>query len=350
MTGKADKKKREREVYDSALEALQVELNQLARWVYDKGQRLLVIFEGRDAAGKGGAIEAISSCLNPRSCKIIALSKPSDRERTQWYFQRYVQHLPSAGEIMLFDRSWYNRAGVEKIFGFCTDVEYTQFLVEAPAFESMLVNSGIVLRKYYLGCDQEKQEKRFKERVENPLKRWKISPIDLTSREKYDDYTSAREAMFEATHTAAAPWTMVDMNDQKQGRLSLVRHLLDSIPDHDIKLAPIPFKPLKKTKLSIEQASKVVPFAAKFGEKSAKAGKSAQTKNLSLIYEHNAQKIKEINEPAKSLAVKKGPSKTPTVQSLVQKAKPVSKAVGKSPAKTSPAKSASAPTMAKRRA
>ncbi len=351
MSGKADKKKREREVYDAALEALQVELNQLARWVHDKGQRLLVIFEGRDAAGKGGAIDAISSCLNPRSCKLVALSKPSDRERTQWYFQRYVQHLPAAGEIMLFDRSWYNRAGVEKIFGFCTDAEYAQFLVDAPAFEAMLVNSGILLRKYYLGCDQEKQEKRFKERIENPLKRWKISPIDLTSREKYDDYTAAREVMFEATHTQAAPWTMIDMNDQKQGRLTLVRHLLDSIPDHDINLTPIPFKPLKKAKLSLEQASKIVPFAAKFGEKAAKTPKPTQS-SLKIKAPVSASKASEspapIKKPAVSALLKQAKSQAAkTVTSkIVMKAAVKSKAL----AKAMPSKPTKSRAVAKKRA
>jgi|GEM_PF-486889 len=279
MAGKLEKKQREREAYDAALETLQVELNQLARWVQNKGERLLVIFEGRDAAGKGGAIEAISSCLNPRSCKVVALSKPSDRERSQWYFQRYVQHLPAAGEIVLFDRSWYNRAGVEKVFGFCTDAEYAQFLQDAPAFEAMLANAGILIRKYYLGCDQEKQEKRFKERIENPIKRWKISPIDLSSREKYDDYTAAREVMFAATHNASAPWTMVDMNDQKRGRLSLIQHLLNSIPDHDVALEAISFKPLKKAKLSIEHASADVLFTPEFTYKPAKPAKKTAKKS-----------------------------------------------------------------------
>jgi polyphosphate kinase len=320
MAGKADKKKREREAYDSALESLQVELNQLARWLQSQGQRLLVIFEGRDAAGKGGAIEAISSCLNPRSCKVVALSKPSDRERTQWYFQRYVQHLPAAGEIVLFDRSWYNRAGVEKVFGFCTDAEHAQFLQDAPAFEAMLVNSGMLIRKYYLGCDQEKQEKRFKERIENPLKRWKISPIDLSSREKYDDYTQARDVMFEVTHTRAAPWTMVDMNDQKQGRLSLIQHLLNSIPDHDVAVEPIQFKPLKKAKLSLEIASSDVPHAPKFSDKPAKSS------------------AKKIAKPAEVSAPK--PSPAPVKKAAPQlKSKRTTNALAKSAmAKASPAK------------
>lgn len=247
--------KMEREDYESALESLQIELNQLARWAIAESKRILVIFEGRDAAGKGGAIEAISSCLNPRSCKVVALSKPTDRERTQWYFQRYAQHLPAAGEIVLFDRSWYNRAGVEKVMGFCSESEYKQFLLDAPVFEKLLSNSGIILRKYYLTCDQARQEKRFQDRIEDPLKRWKISPIDLSSREKYDDYTAARESMFKATHSAHAPWCAVDMNDQKRGRLNLVRDLLDSIPDHDVKPDPLEFPALKKKALSIDKVT-----------------------------------------------------------------------------------------------
>ena len=268
-TGKAAKTvakvkttKLDRDVYDAALTELQVELNQLARWVSAEAKRVLVIFEGRDAAGKGGAIDSISTCLNPRSCKIVALSKPTERERTQWYFQRYVQHLPAAGEIVLFDRSWYNRAGVEKVMGFCTDAQYQQFLNDVPVFEQMLVSEGVLLRKYYLSCDQEKQEKRFKERIDDPLKRWKISPIDLTSREKYDDYTAAREAMFKATHTKVAPWTVVDMNDQKRGRLNLLRHLLDSIPDHIAPAETIEFPKLRKTTLSVESYKAKVDFAA----------------------------------------------------------------------------------------
>ena len=252
----------DRDVYDDALTELQVELNQLARWVGAESKRVLVIFEGRDAAGKGGAIDSISTCLNPRSCKVVALSKPTERERTQWYFQRYVQHLPAAGEIVLFDRSWYNRAGVEKVMGFCTDAQYQQFLNDVPVFEQMLVSEGVLLRKYYLSCDQEKQEKRFKERIDDPLKRWKISPIDLSSREKYDDYTAAREAMFKSTHTELAPWTVVDMNDQKRGRLNLLRHLLDSIPDHVAPAEDIEFPKLKKKTLSVESYKAKVDFAS----------------------------------------------------------------------------------------
>jgi polyphosphate kinase len=258
-------KKLDREQYESKLVKLQIELNHLQQWAIAEGKRVLVIFEGRDAAGKGGAIEAISSCLNPRNCKVVALSKPTERERSQWYFQRYAQYLPAVGEIVLFDRSWYNRAGVEKVMGYCTPEQHQQFLKDVPVFEDMLARDGIVLRKYYLSCDQEKQEKRFLERIQDPLKRWKISPIDLSARDKYDDYTAARESMFTATHSKTAPWTVVDMNDQKRGRLNLLRHLLDSIADHAVKPEPIEFPPLKKKKLSVESFKAKVQFAtAKF--------------------------------------------------------------------------------------
>ena len=231
--------KLKRKHYDAALEALEVELNQVQRWLQHTGQRLVVVFEGRDTAGKGGAIGVFSDCLNPRSCRVVALPKPTERERTQWYFQRYVEHLPAAGEIVLFDRSWYNRAGVEKVMGFCSEAEYQRFLVACPIFEQQLVDDGILLHKYWLGCDQALQEQRFAERIEDPVKRWKISPMDLAARERYDAYTHARDAMLAATHTPHAPWRLVDMNDQKQGRLDLVRDLLDQLPDHQVEWPPV---------------------------------------------------------------------------------------------------------------
>ena len=232
--------------YRKALEPLQEELNVMHRWVQATGQRVVVLFEGRDTAGKGGAINAIADCLNPRSCRVVALAKPSDRERTQWYFQRYVEHLPSAGEIVLFDRSWYNRAGVERVMGFCSDEEHASFLSDCPKFERMLVGSGILLFKYWFACDQKRQEERLAERLADPVKRWKISPIDLAAREHYADYTKARDQMFEATDIAEARWTLVDMNDQKRGRLNMIRHLLDNLPDHDVALEPLELAPLAK--------------------------------------------------------------------------------------------------------
>ncbi|HWS27445.1 MAG TPA: polyphosphate kinase 2 [Xanthomonadales bacterium] len=232
--------------YREALEPLQEELNAMHRWLQHTGQRLVVVFEGRDTAGKGGAINAISDCLNPRTCRIVALSKPSDREKTQWYFQRYVEHLPSAGEIVLFDRSWYNRAGVERVMGFCTDAEYARFLDDCPQFERMLINSGVLLFKYWFACDQSQQETRLAERLNDPVKRWKISPIDLAARERYNDYTRARDQMLDATDIPEARWTLVDMNDQKAGRLNMIRHLLDHLPDHDVAPEALELPPLSK--------------------------------------------------------------------------------------------------------
>jgi polyphosphate kinase 2 len=240
-----------RKDYEAALEPLQHELNTMARWVAETGQRVLVLVEGRDTAGKGGVIGAIADTLNPRQCRIVALSRPSERERTQWYFQRYVPHLPAAGEIVLFDRSWYNRAGVERVMGFCTEAEAEAFLTAAPAFERLLVDDGIQLFKYWLTVDQARQEERFAERAADPLKRWKLSPIDLEAREKYEAYGRARDVMLEATHKKRTPWTLVDFNDQRRGRLTLVRHLLDHLPDqqmpeHPIEIPPLPAAPRKE--------------------------------------------------------------------------------------------------------
>ena len=238
--------------YRKHLKPMQSELMSLQRWVQETGQRLLVLFEGRDTAGKGGSIGAISDHLNPRACRIVALPKPTETEQGQWYFQRYVSHLPTKGEIVLFDRSWYNRAGVEKVMGFCTEAECEAFLEQAPVFEKQLVDDGIILIKYWLSVDQEEQEERFAERAADPLKRWKLSPIDIKAREKYVDYGHARQAMFAATHTKWAPWTVVEFNDQKRGRLNLIRDLLDRLPipklkDRDIKLPPLDEKPGKET-------------------------------------------------------------------------------------------------------
>jgi len=250
MAGKS-KDTLKRKEYQARLEPLQIELNSLMRWLQHEGRRLVVLFEGRDTAGKGGAINAIAETLNPRRCHVAALPKPTDREQGQWYFQRYVAHLPAAGEITLFDRSWYNRAGVEHVMGWCSDDEYRRFLEQAPLFEKMLVDDGILLLKYWLCVDQAQQEERFTERAEDPLKRWKLSPIDLVAREKYREYGDARDAMLKATHTAHAPWTLVDFNDQKRGRLALIRHLLDHVPDSrlpadELLLPPLAAKPAKE--------------------------------------------------------------------------------------------------------
>ncbi|MEO5810165.1 MAG: polyphosphate kinase 2 [Sphingomicrobium sp.] len=237
--------------YEALVEPMLKELADAARWIAETKQRLVVLFEGRDTAGKGGSIAMFANSLNPRLCHVVALSAPSDRERGQWYFQRFAEHLPPRGEIALFDRSWYNRAGVEPVMGFCTPEEAAAFLKAAPEFESQLVNDGILLFKYWLCCDQEKQEERFAKRLNNPIRRWKLSPIDLSARSKYDAYTDAREHMLKKTHTDFAPWTLIDFNDQALGRLTLLRDLLDRLPDTHLPLAEIdwpdlPGKPSKE--------------------------------------------------------------------------------------------------------
>ena len=231
--------------YEEALKPLLHELSDAARWIQETRQRLVVLFEGRDTAGKGGSIHMFSSTLNPRQCHVVALPAPSERERDQWYFQRYVDHLPAKGEISLFDRSWYNRAGVEAVMGFASSEQVTAFLKAVPDFERQLVDDGIYLFKYWLCCDQEQQEERFFERLENPRRRWKLSPIDIEARTRYQAYTEARERMLSATHTAWAPWTLVDFNDQRVGRLTLLRDLLDRLPDIQLPVPEIPWPPLK---------------------------------------------------------------------------------------------------------
>jgi polyphosphate kinase 2 len=230
--------------YAERLAPLQLELNKLARWLAHTGKRLLVIVEGRDTAGKGGVINAITETLNPRQARVVALPRPTEREQGQWVFQRWVPHLPAAGEMVLFDRSWYNRAGVEAVMGFCTPAQTAAFLEQAPVFERLLVDDGILLFKYWLTVDQARQEERFAERLVDPLKRWKLSPIDLTAREKYEAYGRARDAMLEATHKKRTPWTLVDFNDQRRGRLTLIRHLLDALPDVSVPEQALDFPPL----------------------------------------------------------------------------------------------------------
>jgi polyphosphate kinase len=235
-----------RKAYEAALEPMQIELAAVARWLQHSGRRLAILFEGRDTAGKGGAIQAIAEHLNPRQCHVVALPKPSDREAGQWYFQRYVTHLPAAGEITLLDRSWYNRAGVESVMGYATPAQVDAFLAQVPAFEQQLVDDGILLFKYWLGCDQAQQEARFAERLHDPLKCWKLSPVDVAARTRYEDYTRARDIMLRATHTAHAPWTLVDFNDQRRGRLTLIRDLLDCLPDSHVDAPSLRFPKLKR--------------------------------------------------------------------------------------------------------
>jgi polyphosphate kinase 2 len=241
MSGKSELSNDE---YEELLDPLARELSAMARWVAETNQRMVVLFEGRDTAGKGGSIDMIARLINPRQCRIVALPAPSERERSEWYFQRYIEYLPAAGEIVLFDRSWYNRAGVERVMGFCTVDQAQDFLNAAPEFERHLVDDGIILIKYWLCCDQEEQESRFENRLNNPMKRWKLSPIDIKARQHYNDYTEAREMMLSATHTDFAPWTLVDFNDQRLGRLTLLRDLLDKVPDTELPLADIPWPKL----------------------------------------------------------------------------------------------------------
>jgi polyphosphate kinase 2 len=256
--------KLKRKRYERELERIQIELNNLAHWLKHTGNRMVVLFEGRDAAGKGGVIHAIAEKLNPRQVRVAALAKPSEREETQWYFQRYIAHLPSAGELVLFDRSWYNRAGVERVMGFCTGPKYEQYLSDVPVFENMLVHDGILLYKYWLAVDQKYQEERFAERADDPLKRWKLSPVDLKAREQYVEYGRARDAMFEVTHTKRAPWYVVDFNDQRRGRLNLIRHLLDHVPDYHVPEEPLKLKPLKKRPAKEQFRGPVKPIPEQF--------------------------------------------------------------------------------------
>jgi polyphosphate kinase 2 len=219
-----------RRVYESQKYQLQVELLKLQAWAKDTGQRIVILFEGRDAAGKGGTIKRMMEHLNPRGARVVALEKPSEVERGQWYFQRYVQHLPTAGEIVLFDRSWYNRAGVERVMGFCSDDEYQEFMRQAPQFERQLVRSGVHLIKFWFSVSRDEQRRRFKERKAHPLKQWKLSPIDLASLDKWEDYTKAKESMFFETDTADSPWTVIKSDCKKRARLNAMRYLLQKLP------------------------------------------------------------------------------------------------------------------------
>ena len=220
--------------YYAELEKLQIELVKLQEWVKAKGLRIVVIFEGRDAAGKGGAIKRITETLNPRYARVVALGTPTEREKTQWYFQRYVPHLPAAGEMVFFDRSWYNRAGVERVMGFCTDDEYQDFLRACPEFERMLIRSGIILVKYWFSVSDEEQEKRFQDRINTPTKRWKLSPMDLESRARWVEYSKAKDAMFAYTDTKQSPWYVVNADCKKRARLNCIAHLLSKIHYQDL--------------------------------------------------------------------------------------------------------------------
>ena len=235
----ASPSKLKRKEYERELARLQLELVKLQHWVKHAGLRVVLVFEGRDAAGKGGVIKRIVEPLNPRGATVVALGTPSDREKTQWYFQRYIAHLPAAGEIVLFDRSWYNRAGVERVMGFCTDEEYWEFMHSCPELERMLIRDGIILRKYWFSVSDAEQERRFQKRSSDPTRRWKLSPMDLKSRDLWVAYSRAKDEMFRYTHTPEAPWYTVESDDKRRARLNCISHLLDTIEYQDVLPDPI---------------------------------------------------------------------------------------------------------------
>ena len=228
-------KKLKRKFYESELVKLQIELVKLQSWIKKEGLKVVVIFEGRDAAGKGGTIKRITQTLNPRICRVVALGTPTEKEKTQWYFQRYVAHLPASGEMVLFDRSWYNRAGVERVMGFCTDDEYWNFLRACPNFETMLIRAGIILIKYWFSVSEEEQERRFQSRLNDPTRRWKLSPMDIESRNKWVDYSKAKDEMFSYTDTKLSPWYVVEADDKRRAHLNSISHLLSLIPYKEVK-------------------------------------------------------------------------------------------------------------------
>ena len=239
------KKKLHRKEYDKLLMKLEIELVKLQEWVKANKLKVVVVFEGRDAAGKGGVIKTIAGCLNPRICRIVALGIPTEKEKSQWYFQRYVSELPAGGEIVLFDRSWYNRAVVEQVMGYCTNDEYEEFLRSCPEFEKMLIRSGTILLKYWFSVSDHEQEKRFHDRIKDPTKRWKISPMDIESRDKWVEYSMAKDKMFSYTDTKQSPWYVVHADDKKRARLNCIDHLLDLIPYEDLTPKPLKLPPLK---------------------------------------------------------------------------------------------------------
>ena len=241
--GNISKKKSEKLHYEKELRKLQIELVKLQEWIKFKGLKVVVLFEGRDAAGKGGVIKRITQTLNPRVCRVVALGTPTEREKTQWYFQRYVTQLPAAGEMVLFDRSWYNRAGVEHVMGFCTESEYREFFRTCPEFERMLIRSGIILLKYYFSVSDEEQEKRFQQRINDPTKRWKLSPMDLEARKKWVEYSKAKDEMFKYTDTKQSPWYVVNADIKKHARLNTIHHLLGKIDYEDLHSKPIKLPP-----------------------------------------------------------------------------------------------------------
>jgi len=242
------REKLNKKFYEKELQKLQIELVKLQEWIKHKGLRVVVVFEGRDAAGKGGVIKRITQRLNPRVCRVVALGVPTDREKTQWYFQRYVDHLPAAGEMVLFDRSWYNRAGVEKVMDFCTEEQYEEFLRTCPEFERMLIRAGIILIKYWFSVSDDEQERRFEARMEDPTKRWKLSPMDLKARSRWVEYSKAKDRMFAHTDFNDSPWYVVEADDKRRARLNCIAHLLSMIPYKDLTPEPVKLPPRQKNK------------------------------------------------------------------------------------------------------
>jgi polyphosphate kinase 2 len=242
------KEKMDSDFYEDELAKLQTELVKLQEWIKHKGLRVVILFEGRDAAGKGGAIKRITECLNPRVCRIVALGIPTEREKTQWYFQRYVDHLPAAGELVLFDRSWYNRACVERVMEFCTEDEYWDFLRSCPHFETMLIRSGIILIKYWFSVSDMEQERRFIQRIEDPTRRWKISQMDMAARTKWVEYSKAKDEMFAYTDTKQSPWYVVEADDKRRARLNCISHLLSMIPYKNVPREKIVLPPVERDK------------------------------------------------------------------------------------------------------
>ncbi len=269
-TGKSVKRM-PKKLYRAELKRLQIELVEMQRWVAETGTRIVVIFEGRDAAGKGGAIKRVTEYLNPRHARVVALDKPSKRERGQWYFQRYIERLPAKGEIVLMDRSWYNRAGVERVMGYCTEDQYQRFLRQAPVVEQLLIDDGIILIKYWFSVSDDEQQARFRARREDPIKLWKLSPTDLESIRRWEDYSRAKDAMFAATDTSGSPWWVVESDDKRSARVNAISHLLDSIPYHhlDREKITIPDRPKADDyeRPPIEQFNYVPDIAAELGKK-----------------------------------------------------------------------------------
>lgn len=291
-------------LYEKTLRELQIELVNLQEWIKAKGLRVVVLFEGRDAAGKGGTIKRITESLNPRVCRVVALGVPTERENTQWYFQRYVAHLPAAGEMVLFDRSWYNRAGVEKVMGFCTNEQYEDFLRSCPSFENMLIRSGIILIKYWFSVSDTEQERRFQARINDPTRRWKISPMDLESRKRWVDYSKAKDAMFSYTDTKTSPWYVVHSDSKKNARINCISHLLSMIPYEVIEHPPIKLPPRETSQAYVRPPMEEQTFVPDYAFEIIKAAQEKESQ------EEKEKKAAKKALKASKKAADKGEKKT----------------------------------------